>query len=56
VKKAVILVVEDEVIIRISAVQMLEDAGFAVLDAPNADVAIQILEMRALPRNLRTNC
>ena len=28
-KKAVVLVVEDETLIRMSAIQMLEDAGFA---------------------------
>src|ERR1700733_14185190 len=31
VKKAVILVVEDEALIRLSAIQMLEDAGFATV-------------------------
>ena len=35
----VILVVEDEAIIRMGTVQMLEDAGFEVLEACNADVA-----------------
>ena len=43
---AVILVVEDEAIIRMGAVQMLEDAGFTVLEAANADVAIRLLEYR----------
>jgi len=42
----VILVVEDEAIIRMGAVQMLTDAGFAVLEACNADVALEILESR----------
>ena len=41
-----ILLVEDEVIIRLGAVDLLEDAGFEVLEAPNADVAIKILEQR----------
>ena len=45
-KKTVILVVEDEAIIRMGAVQMLEDAGFAVVEASNADDAIKILEIR----------
>ena len=45
-EKTVILVVEDEAIIRMGAVQMLEDAGFAVLEASNADVALKILESR----------
>jgi CheY-like chemotaxis protein len=45
-KKAVILVVEDQAIIRMGAVQMLEEAGFAVVDASNADDAMRILELR----------
>jgi two-component system, response regulator PdtaR len=45
-EKTVILVVEDEAIIRMGAVQMLEDAGFAVLEACNADVALKFLESR----------
>jgi CheY-like chemotaxis protein len=47
VEKLVILVVEDEAIIRMSAVDMLEDAGFLVLEAHNADIAVQILESRS---------
>ena len=45
-KKPVILVVEDESIIRMEAVQMLEDAGFSVVEASNADDAMGILELR----------
>ena len=45
-KKKVILVVEDEAIIRMGTVQILEDAGYAVVEAWNADVAIEILEGR----------
>ena len=44
--KTVILIVEDEALIRMSAVQMLEDAGFATVDVSNADDAIKILELR----------
>jgi CheY-like chemotaxis protein len=44
---ALVLVVEDEVLIRMSAVQMMEDAGFAAVQACNADEAIQILESRS---------
>jgi CheY-like chemotaxis protein len=47
VEKVVILVVEDEAIIRMSAVEMLEDEGFSVLEARNADVAAKILESRS---------
>lgn len=45
-EKLVVLVVEDEAIIRIETVQMIKDAGYAVLDAPNTDDAIKILESR----------
>jgi CheY-like chemotaxis protein len=46
VEKIVILVVEDEAIIRMGAVAMLEEAGFSVLQAWNADIAVNILESR----------
>ncbi len=45
-KSILILVVEDEAIIRMGAVGMLKDAGFAALEAANADDAIRILETR----------
>jgi CheY-like chemotaxis protein len=45
-KKFHILVVEDEAIIRMGTVQMLKDAGYAVVEASNADIAIGILESR----------
>ena len=44
--KPVVLIVESEALIRISAVHMVEDAGFSSLDAGNADEAIEILEKR----------
>ena len=43
----VVLVVEDEPLIRLNAVAMIEDAGFEVLEAANADEAILILENRS---------
>jgi len=46
-EKVIVLVVEDEALIRISALQIIEDAGFAVLEASNADEAIRILQNRA---------
>jgi two-component system, response regulator PdtaR len=46
VEKITILVVENEAIIRMGTVHMLQDAGYAVVEAPNADAAIQILEAR----------
>jgi CheY-like chemotaxis protein len=54
-KKAVILVVEDEAIIRMEAVQMLEDAGFAVVEASNAHDALEILENRTDVRAVFTD-
>ena len=46
-KKSLILVVEDEAIIRMGTVQLLRDGGYAVVEASNADIAIQILESRS---------
>ncbi|MGX9981563.1 response regulator [Methylobacterium fujisawaense] len=42
--KAPILVVEDDGLVRTVAVDMLEDAGFDVLEASSADAAWTILE------------
>src|ERR1700693_4374987 len=41
-----VLVVEDEFLIRINAAEMIEEAGFEVLEASNADEAVAILEAR----------
>lgn len=41
-----VLIVEDEPLIRIDAVDMVEDEGFGVCDAANADRALVILESR----------
>ena len=46
-KKVIVLVVEDEILIRMSAIQMLEDSGFATVEAGNADDAMKILELRS---------
>jgi len=46
-KKAVILVVEDEALIRINLVHVAEDEGYEVLEAANAGEAIKILESRS---------
>lgn len=43
---SVVLVVEDELMLRMRAVDIVEDAGFAPIEAVNADQAIQILESR----------
>jgi two-component system, response regulator PdtaR len=42
-----VLVVEDEPLIRIGAVNLIEDAGFEVIEAASADEAIRILECRS---------
>jgi two-component system, response regulator PdtaR len=44
--KASILVVEDEALIRLWAAEVLEEDGFSVLEAPNADAALKLLESR----------
>jgi CheY-like chemotaxis protein len=45
-KRPVVLVVEDEFLIRMHAAEMIEEAGFEVLEASNADEAVAILEAR----------
>ena len=40
------LVVEDEAMLRMAAVDLIEDAGFEAIEASNADEAIRILEAR----------
>ena len=44
--RPVVLIVEDEFLLRIDAVQMVAAAGFEVVEASNADEAIEILETR----------
>ncbi len=44
---AVVLVVEDDPLLRMNAVDMIEEAGFEAIEAPNADAAIQMLEDRS---------
>ena len=43
----VILVVEDDPIIRIGALQLVANAGFEAIEASNADEAIRVLEARS---------
>jgi two-component system, response regulator PdtaR len=40
----VVLLVEDEPLVRMAAADDLQDAGFHVLEAANADVALAVLE------------
>ena len=44
---ALVLVVEDEGFVRMMATDMLEDAGFTVVEAATADAAWTILESRS---------
>lgn len=44
--KAIILVVEDEPLLRMAALLCVEDAGFDVLEAADADEALRFLESR----------
>src|SRR3954470_24429315 len=46
-RKAVVLVVEDETLVRLSTVEIVEGAGFETIAAANADEAIRILESRS---------
>ena len=43
----VILIVEDEFLIRMATAEAIRDAGFEVVEAPDADKAIAILETRS---------
>ena len=42
----VILLVEDEVLVRMVAADVLEDAGFTVLESASAEEALRLLEIR----------
>jgi CheY-like chemotaxis protein len=46
VSKAIVLVVENEAILRLMAVSVVEDAGFDAIEAGDADEAVRILEGR----------
>ena len=45
-KRPVVLIVEDEFLLRMDAVDMVRAAGFEVVEAASADQAIEILEAR----------
>ena len=45
--RPVVLVVEDEALIRLSAIQSVEGAGYEALEAADADEAIKLLETRS---------
>ena len=42
--KTVVLVVDDEFLVRVVAVELLEEAGFKVIEAMNGDEAIRLLD------------
>jgi two-component system, response regulator PdtaR len=44
--RPIVLIVEDELMLRINAAEMITEAGFDVIEAGNADEAIAILETR----------
>jgi CheY-like chemotaxis protein len=46
VKRPIVLVVEDDFLIRIGVVEMIQEAEFGVVEAVNADDAMKILEAR----------
>lgn len=45
-KRPVVLIVEDELLLRMDAADAVKAAGFEVIEATNADQAIEILEAR----------
>src|SRR5690242_5132563 len=45
-QQSAILIVEDEALIRMESAEIVQDAGFAVVEACDADAAIRILEHR----------
>jgi two-component system, response regulator PdtaR len=53
--RPVVLVVEDETLLRWHAVAMIEDAGFDVIEAGNAAEAISVLEARTDVRVIFTD-
>jgi DNA-binding response OmpR family regulator len=40
-KRPVVLIVEDEFLLRMNAVEMIKEAGFEVVEASNADVRLR---------------
>ena len=46
-KAANVLVVEDEIVLRMRAVDIVEDAGFTAVEAVDADEALRVLESRS---------
>ena len=55
-RRRTVLVVDDEPLVRMNAVDMFEELGFEVLDAANAAAALAILEARPDVSLLFTDC
>lgn len=53
--KVVVLIVEDDALIRMSVADSAQDAGFEVIEAGNADEAVLILESRSDVRIIFTD-
>ncbi len=45
--RPLVLVVEDEPILRLDTIDMVEEAGFVAVEAANADAALEILRARS---------
>lgn len=54
--RKVVLVVDDEALVRMNAVDMFEDMGFEVLEADRAESALAILEARPDVSLLFSDC
>jgi DNA-binding NtrC family response regulator len=54
-QKALVLVVEDEPLVRMAAVDLVEEAGFRAIEAKDADEAVRILEARTDIRTVFTD-
>lgn len=55
VARPVVLIVEDEMLLRMHAAEMIEAAGYEVIEAANADDAIKMLEGRSDVRAIFTD-
>jgi CheY-like chemotaxis protein len=53
--KPVILVTEDETLLRLWAAEVLEESGFSVIEAADAEAALDVLETRPEVRLLFTD-
>ena len=53
--KSLVLVVDDEALVRFVAADVLEDGGFAVAEAANAEDAMRVMEARSDVRLLFTD-